>query len=406
MRGQHLGGLVAYLPDAQCADEPPQVVFLTLFNGGQHIGGGFFPHTVQLRDILSLQVIQISGSFDKAAVHQRLDHRRPHAVNIHGTAAGKMGQVPQQLGRALRTGTANGRTVLVPTHRRAAHGTDKGQIVRYRAGGALVLHHLHDLRNDLPCLLDDNGIADTNILRRDEILIVQRGIGDRSTCQTNRLKDRLWSQDSRAANLYHDILQHRGLALRRVLIGHCPSGTFCGTAQHFTLRQAVQLDHRAVNIKGERHALVPQASDLIENILRALQRFVGDHFEMLIGQIVQCLRVGSERPALCQLQIKNGDVQPPGCGDFGVQLPQRAGSSIAGIGHQRFAFDFPLGVDLLEHAAGHIDLAPNDQMGQLLRQGHGDGADSTQVLCHVLPYPTVTAGSAANKHAVPVLQCH
>ena len=54
MRGQHLGGLVAYLPDAQCADEPPQVVFLTLFNGGQHIGGGLFPHTVQLRDILSL----------------------------------------------------------------------------------------------------------------------------------------------------------------------------------------------------------------------------------------------------------------------------------------------------------------------------------------------------------------
>ena len=54
MRGQHLGGLVAYLPDAQCADETPQVVFLTLFNGGQHIGGGLFPHTVQPSDILRL----------------------------------------------------------------------------------------------------------------------------------------------------------------------------------------------------------------------------------------------------------------------------------------------------------------------------------------------------------------
>ena len=127
---------------------------------------------------------------------------------------------------------------------------------------------------------------------------------------------------------------------------------------------------------------------------------------MLVGQIVQRLRVGGERPALCQLQIKNSDIQPPGCGNFGIQLPQRAGSGIAGIGHQGLAFDLPLGVDLLEYAAGHIDLAPNDQMGQLLRQRHGDGANGAQVLCHVLPYPTVTAGSASDEHTVPVLQRH
>ena len=109
-------------------------------------------------------MIQISCGFDKAAVHQRLDHRRTHTVDIHGAAAGKMGQVPQQLGRALRTSTANGRTVLVPDHRRAAHRTDRWQIVRYRAGGALVLYHLYDLRNDLPRLLDDHGISDADVL--------------------------------------------------------------------------------------------------------------------------------------------------------------------------------------------------------------------------------------------------
>ena len=164
MRGQYLGGLVAYLSDAQCADEPPQVVFLTLFNGGQHIGGGFFPHTIQPSDILSLQVIQISGSSDKTAADQRLDHRRAHTVDIHGAAAGKMGQVPQQLGRALRTGAAYSRAVLVTAHRCAAHGADRGQIVRYRAGGALVLYHLYDLRDDLPRLLDDHGIPDADVL--------------------------------------------------------------------------------------------------------------------------------------------------------------------------------------------------------------------------------------------------
>ena len=50
--------------------------------------------------------------------------------------------------------------------------------------------------------------------------------------------------------------------------------------------------------------------------------------------------------------------------------------SVAGIGHQGLALDLPPGVDLLEHAAGHIDLAPDDEMRQLLRQRHGDGRRS------------------------------
>ena len=45
-------------------------------------------------------------------------------------------------------------------------------------------------------------------------------------------------------------------------------------------------------------------------------------------------------------------------------------------------------------------------MGQLLRQRHGDGADGAQVLRHVLPYPAVAAGGAADEHAVPILQRH
>ena len=127
---------------------------------------------------------------------------------------------------------------------------------------------------------------------------------------------------------------------------------------------------------------------------------------MLACQIVQRLGMAGKLPSLGQLQIEDGDIQPPLGGDLGIQLPQRARSGVAGIGHQGRALDLPSGVDLLEHAAGHIDLAPDNEMGQLLRQRHGDGADGGQVLCHVLPHSAVAAGRATDEHTVPVLQRH
>ena len=133
---------------------------------------------------------------------------------------------------------------------------------------------------------------------------------------------------------------------------------------------------------------------------------MGDHTEVLTGQIIDGLGVGGKLPALRQLQIENGDVQAALGGDFGIQLPQGAGGGVAGIGHQGLSLDLTLSVDLLEHLAGHIDLTPDDKAGQLFRQHHGNGADGAQILRHVLPYPAVTPGGAADKDAVTVLQRH
>ena len=133
---------------------------------------------------------------------------------------------------------------------------------------------------------------------------------------------------------------------------------------------------------------------------------MGDDLEPLGGQIVKGLRVGGEFPALRQLQIEHGDVQLPLGADLGIQLPQRPGGCVPGGGHQRLALQLPLGVDALKHGPGHVDLAPDDEPGQLFRQRHGNGADGAEVLRHVLPHPAVSPGSAPDKHAVPVFQGH
>ena len=133
---------------------------------------------------------------------------------------------------------------------------------------------------------------------------------------------------------------------------------------------------------------------------------MGNDLEMLAGQIVDGLRVGGECPPLRQLQIEHRDIQPPLGGDLGIQLPQGAGGGVAGIGHQWLALDLTPGVDLLKHTAGHVHLAPHDEAGQLLRQGHGDRPNGPQIFGHVLPHPSVTPGGAPDEHAVTVFQCH
>ena len=133
---------------------------------------------------------------------------------------------------------------------------------------------------------------------------------------------------------------------------------------------------------------------------------MGNDLEPLGGQIIKGLRVGGEFPALRQLQIEHGDVQLPLGADLGIQLPQRPGGGVPGVGHQGLALQLPLGVDALKHGPGHVDLAPNDEPGQLFRQCHGNGTDGAEVLRHVLAHPAVSPGGAPDEHAVPVFQGH
>ena len=235
---------------------------------------------------------------------------------------------------------------------------------------------------------------------------MQRGKGDRRARQPYRLQLRLGRQHTGAAHLYHDILHYRWLHLRRIFVCNGPFGELCRTADDLAVMQVVQLHHRTVDIERKLLTAIAQRRDLRQDIRRRGQPLVGNHLEMLAGQIVDRLCVGGKFPALRQLQIKDRDVQPPLGGDLGVQLPQGAGGGVAGIGHQWLALDLTPGVDLLEHTAGHVHLAPHDEAGQLLRQGHGDRPYRPQIFSHILPYSSVTPGGTADEHAVTVFQCH
>ena len=172
MGGQRLGGLLSHLTDAQRKDQPPQVVLLALVDGGHGVGGRLVPHTLQRLQVRRGQVVEVGGSLDQSALDKLVHPRRPQPVDVHGIAAGEVGQVPQTLSGTLRPGAAQGCAILVPLHRRSADGAGMGQIVGLRPGGTLARHHGDDLRDDLPGLLHHHGIPDADILLGDVILIV------------------------------------------------------------------------------------------------------------------------------------------------------------------------------------------------------------------------------------------
>ena len=186
----------------------------------------FQSHTVQLGNILHTQSVKICCRADKTLFHHLLQYRRADAIDVHRLARNKVLQIAQQLRRALRACAAHGCAIHVALHLRSAHWAPFRQMVRHRSLRTPVKVHAHNLRNDLSRFLHDHGVADADILFRDEILVVQRGVGHGRARKAHRFDHRLWRQHTCTAHLHDDIHQLARLLLRRVLIGDCPARYF------------------------------------------------------------------------------------------------------------------------------------------------------------------------------------
>ena len=83
-----------------------------------------------------------------------------------------MGQVPVELGRALRAGAADGSPLQIAGNRGPAYRACFRQMVRLRSLRPKILEDLHHLGDDLPRLLQHHRITNPDILFVNEILVV------------------------------------------------------------------------------------------------------------------------------------------------------------------------------------------------------------------------------------------
>ena len=315
-------------------------------------------------------------------------------------------QISGQLCRALRARAAQGSAVLIAHDRRAADGAAVRQAVRHGVRRALCGNDLQDLRDDLPCLADPDGVADADILVGDKVLVVERRGGDGRPGEMDRGHDRPRGQHARAPHLHDDILQHGLLDLRRVFEGRRPARELRRAAEPLAPGQTVELHDGSVDIIRQLIAGLAELGDQLLRFVHIAAERVRYDLEFERPQIVERFAVRPERDALCQLQVEDENVELPLCRHARVQLAQRARRGVARVSKQRLAELLLLGVERFKAGTGHEDLAAHDETRGRAGQRHGDGADGLQILRHVLTDEAVAAGRAADKAAVHVFQRH
>ena len=89
---------------------------------------------------------------------------------------------PQKWRRASRTTAGQAgftqRVATSPSSRTTGSpqtGQRLGHLERLGARGPLLEDHAHDLRDDVAALLDDDGVADADVLAREVLVVVERG---------------------------------------------------------------------------------------------------------------------------------------------------------------------------------------------------------------------------------------
>ena len=267
--------------------------------------------------------------------------------------------------------------------------------------------HRHHLGDDLPGLAQHHPGPHADVLLRDEILVVEGGPADGSARQGHGLKTAGGGKHAGAAHVHLDIQQGGLFLLRGVLESLGPPGELGGAAQLFPLGEVIDLDNSPVDGEVELTPLVPDLLDEGEDLLHIPGGAVqGRHGKAQLPKPLQGLVVAGEGMALHLLDVEDKDAQFPLGGDLRVLLAQGARRSVAGVFKRLLLQQLLPGAEALEALVGHVHLAPDLQKWDGLPQDLGHGADSADVLRHILAGDAVPPGGAPDKQAVPVLQGH
>ena len=190
---------------------------------------------------------------------------------------------------------------------------------------------------------------------------MQRSIRHGRSGKAHGIDHSLGRQNARTSDLNDNVPDNAFLFLRRVLVSDRPAREFGRAAERSALREAVDLDDGSVNIERELLPIVPDGVDALTASGDGITRGIRHCREAERFEVIQRLAVGGKRFPARKLQIKDDDLQLPLRGDLRILLPDRARGGVSGICQKLLAVDFPDLVEFPEDAAGHIDLAANDQ---------------------------------------------
>ena len=117
----------------------------------------------------------------------------------------------------------------------------------------------------------------------------------------HRRNDGARRQDACPPDLYHNILQHGRLDLRRIFERCGPARELRRAAHAFARGEVVQLHDRAVDVVGERIARLVEVLDERPGSVHIAAKRVRNDLEAEIPQIIQRLAVRPKRAPLGEL---------------------------------------------------------------------------------------------------------
>ena len=271
--------------------------------------------------------------------------------------------------------------------------------------GPIVEHRADHLRDDVARALDDDRIADPDVLAVDVLLVVQRGVPHDDAADLDGLELGEGVERAGASHVDLDREQLRGPGRGRELEGDRPARIAADRAERGLQREIVDLDDRAVDVVAERLAVaLDRVAGLAHRLDARHRRDPRVDGEPAGGQPLQRLVVRAEHGALKRADAVAPERERPLRRDRRVELAQRPGRGVARVHVDGLASIEPFLVEALEGLERDVALAAHlDQRRRVRiidRQRHG--ADRPHVGGDVLPGLAVAARHGALEEAVPV----
>ena len=138
-----------------------------------------------------------------------------------------------------------------------------GKVEGFRAAWPFRFHHLHNRWNYFAGFLDDHGVANSDVLAFDFVLVVQCGAADGASAYKHRFEHSNRCENSSTADLNDNVVEPGLDAFRCVLVSDRPARRFGGKPETLALREGVHFHDRAVGLISK---LVADAVELVYRV--------------------------------------------------------------------------------------------------------------------------------------------
>ncbi len=175
--GQHLGQVLPHVRDPQRVQESGKGDAPAPVDRPDQVVRRLLPEPLHRGQRLPVEPVQVGRLRHKPLVHEGGDDFRPHPLDVHRVLRGEMTKRFPALRHALPPGAAVSRLAGDPLDGGVAHRapvrdaelrTPPGRAARRGKG-------LHHLRDHVPRPLHEDPVAHPDVLRVDQVLVVQRG---------------------------------------------------------------------------------------------------------------------------------------------------------------------------------------------------------------------------------------